>query len=66
MMVALNGISGSAAGPTAAHQAVHHALRDGVRIIVVTEADLRGLPSGDTLTDLIKQKLGQLLTAYEL
>jgi hypothetical protein len=61
VLVAANGITGVAAGPTAAHTVLANALRDGQRIIVVTDVDLLGLATTDDLVRLFKQKLCELV-----
>lgn len=61
VLVAANGITGVAAGPTAAHTVLANALRDGQRIIVVTDADLLALTNTDDLVRLFKQKLCELV-----
>ena len=66
IMLALNGISGNPQGPTAAHQIVAAALQRGVKLIVITRADLEQLGQPSDMVHLIKTKLGELLIAFEV
>lgn len=66
VLVTLHGISGVASAPSYAHQIVAAALQEGIRIAVLDEIDLRNLTAADQITGLIRNKLGGLLTAYDL
>jgi hypothetical protein len=60
VLVAANGITGSAEERTDAHDVVSKALARRIRIIVITRAEIELLDSGDALVRLIKDKLCQL------
>ncbi len=69
ILLALNGISGNPGnghGPTYAHHIVAGALKDGIRLIVITRTDIEALTEPPDLVQLIKRKLGDLLIAYEI
>jgi hypothetical protein len=62
--VAANGITGNAGDRTAAHDAVRMALAvDGIRIIVITRAEIEALASGADLIELMKHRLCELTVA---
>jgi hypothetical protein len=42
------------------------ALKDGIRLIVITRTDIEALTEPPDLVQLIKRKLGDLLIAYEI
>jgi hypothetical protein len=59
ILIALNGITGD--GNTSAHSEVLAALtRDGIRILVLTRAEIVRLASTEDLSDLLKEKVSQL------
>ncbi len=58
--VALNGISGSAAGITAARDKVRLALIKKIRIIVIKKTDIESFKSGKDIVKFVKAKICQL------
>ena len=60
IFVAAAGITGQAAGLTAAHEVLARALAQGREIIVLTRPEIEGLEDTDDLVRLLKQKRAQL------
>jgi hypothetical protein len=60
IFVAAAGITGKAAGLTAAHEVLARALAQGREIIVLTRPEIEGLEDTDGLVRLLKQKRAQL------
>ena len=60
ILLAANGITGSAQDRDEAHHVVAQALKDGVRMIVITRAELEDLSSSRQLVEMIKEKLCEL------
>jgi hypothetical protein len=63
ILVAANGITGSADDSKQAHQHATLALKDNIRIIVITRAELEVLKASDELVTLIKTKVCQLIAS---
>lgn len=66
VLIAANGITGNAAGRTAAHFEVARALTEGFRLIVLTLDEIRPLESSEQFVLLLKRKLCQLVAAGTL
>lgn len=67
LLIAANGITGDAQDLTAAHQAVSDALAvNGIRILVITRAELEALTCSAELIKLIKLKLCELTVARSM
>ena len=61
ILVALNGITGSANRKTSAHSEVLNALvRSGIRILLLTRSEILTLTDGDSLSSLLQRKLLRL------
>jgi hypothetical protein len=61
VLVALNGITGSASRNTSAHSEVLNALvRDGIRILLLTRAEILNLTDSNSLASLLQRKLLRL------
>lgn len=60
ILFAANGVTGVPADLTNAHFEIATALSEGIRVIVLTPADIRGLVDTRHLVDLVKRKLCQL------
>lgn len=63
ILLATNGITGVAGDLTRAHFEVATALADGIRVLVVTTADIEGFTNSDQLVALLKTKLCQLVVS---
>lgn len=64
VLVAAAGLTGRAAGPTAAHFEAAVALaRDGIRILVVTLSDLRSITCTSELVALLRRRLLQVIAS---
>ena len=63
VLIAANGITGSADDGKQAHHQASLALKDGVRIVVITRAEIEALRTSDDLVTLIKKKTCQLIAA---
>jgi hypothetical protein len=63
VLVAANGITGVAEDLTRAHFEIATALAAGIRVLVVTPAELENLSSSDDLVILFKKKLCQLVVS---
>jgi hypothetical protein len=66
VLIALNGITGTGADLTAAHQIVAGALREQRQLIVVTRTDLEQLGTTEDLVLLIKGKICELAVTGSL
>jgi len=60
ILVAPKGIAGNPTELTSAHNVVSGALRDGIRIIVLTRTDIESVISGADLEEIFKTKLCEL------
>jgi hypothetical protein len=60
ILVASNGITGNSHPPSAAHDSIQSALRDGVEILVITRGELEALTTTDELCALLKAKRVEL------
>jgi hypothetical protein len=60
ILVAANGITGDAKDGKDAHDIVTAALADGIRLLVITRAEIEGLHSSKELVTLLKRKMLQL------
>lgn len=56
LLIAAHGIAGDPGTLTAARDVIQSALHDGIRILVITEAEIRALRTTDDLVGLLKQK----------
>lgn len=63
ILVAANGITGNQADLTRAHYEVAMALRDGIRIIVITRDEIAALNDTASLVRIVKKKLCDLAVA---
>ena len=63
LLIAANGVTGHASDLTAAHFELATALADGIRIVVLTRAELTALVSTAELCTLIKRKICQLVAS---
>ena len=63
ILVAANGITGSAEDGRQAHHQVALALKDRIQIIVITRAEIEGLRTTDELVTMIKTKVCQLIAS---
>jgi hypothetical protein len=63
LLIAANGVTGSAEDLTRAHFEIATALAEGIRVLVVTSAELENLTSSDEMVALLKKKLCQLVVA---
>lgn len=63
VLFAANGITGIPEDLTRAHFEIATALAAGIRVIVLTPADIQHLRTTDEFVDLIKRKLCQLIVA---
>jgi hypothetical protein len=61
ILVAAKGISGDADKRTGAHDVVSGAIQEGIRVIVLTRAELEALISSEELVQLIKVKICKLV-----
>lgn len=61
ILIAANGITGSAADKDAAHDVVGKALADGVRLILFARHEIEQLASSEDLVTLVKRKICQLV-----
>ena len=61
ILVAAKGISGDADKGTGAHNVVSGAIQEGIRVIVITRAELEALISSEELVQLIKVKICKLV-----
>ena len=66
ILIAANGITGSAADRTAAHQIIAAALTDKRRMVVITAAELRNLDTTRDLVVLIQEKICELAVSGTL
>jgi hypothetical protein len=60
ILLAAKGITGNAQDRAEAHQVVAKALKDGVRMIVITREEIEGLKASQQLVEMIKEKLCDL------
>jgi len=65
-LIAANGITGNPERLTGAHAEIEAALREGIRIVVLTTDELRALRNSKDLVHLTKVKLSQLSAAGTL
>lgn len=63
ILVAANGITGVADDLTRAHFEIATALADGIRVLVLTSAEIETLTDSDELVNLLKKKLCQLVVS---
>jgi hypothetical protein len=63
LLIATNGVTGSADDLTRAHFEIATALAAGIRVLVVTSAELENLRSSDEMVVLLKKKLCQLVVS---
>ncbi|MGA7502381.1 MAG: hypothetical protein WBX00_37270 [Isosphaeraceae bacterium] len=61
ILVVAKGISGDADKRTGAHDVVSGAIQEGIRVIVITRAELEALISSEELVQLIKVKICKLV-----
>ena len=60
ILIAANGVTGVPADLTRAHFQIATALADGIKVLVLTLSELRGLTDSQELTTLLKRKLCRL------
>lgn len=63
ILIAANGITGSEVDKKNAHDVASKALKDGIRLVVITRAEIEDLQNAGQLVALIKQKLLELTVA---
>jgi hypothetical protein len=63
ILFAANGITGAAEDLTRAHFEIATALAAGIRVLVLTPADIGNLTNSDELVTLLKRKLCQLVVS---
>jgi len=61
ILIAANGITGDPDDGNRAHQQIAFALKDKIRLIVITRADIEKIRSGSDLASMIITKVGQLI-----
>jgi len=64
ILVASHGITGDAAELTAAHDIAASALKDGIRLVVITRRDIEKLTSTEELVTLIQTRLCDLVIYF--
>lgn len=63
ILLATNGITGIPEDLTRAHFEIATALAEGIRVLVVTPADIENVTSSDDMVTLLKRKLCQLIVS---
>jgi len=63
ILLAKGGITGNAQDLTQAHFEIATALGNGIRVLVLTPAEILGLTNTDELVDILKQKLCHLVVS---
>ena len=66
ILIAANGITGSAEDKTNAHQIIASALREGCQIIVITRQEIESLRDTKQLVEVIQEKLCELAVSGTL
>jgi hypothetical protein len=63
ILIAANGITGSDVDRKQAHDVVSKALADGVRMVLLTRAEIEALADSDELVKMVKRKLCELVVS---
>ncbi len=63
ILIAANGITGSNEDKKQAHDVVSKALADGIRMIVITRAEIESLLDTRDLVNMVKRKLCELIVS---